>query len=311
MLLLSAGLVGVSIGVVAYVVLAMVFSEERQVARRLALLTERERAQAGEVEPLSLPFLDRILRPLASGMLQGSRVFVPGDYRARLAHRLRVAGNPKGMDADSLIVLKLLSLLTVSALTWLVLRTFGPSPSQALLLNVIGGLGGFFVPDLWLRTRTEARQASIRRSLPDMLDMLMISVEAGLGFDAALVKYLRSASGPIAEEFTKVLQEVNAGLPRRDALRNLSERTQVQELTTFVMAMIQADIFGISVSKVLATQSKEMRVKRRQYAEEMAQKAPAKMVFPLILCILPATLIVLMGPAVIAVGRAFGLIASG
>ncbi|MBE0416675.1 MAG: type II secretion system F family protein [Coriobacteriia bacterium] len=310
MLVLSALAVGASVCIVAYSVLSLVFSEERQVARRLARLTAFERMQAGEVEPLSLPFVDRVLRPLASGARHGVRLFAPRDYRSRLDRRLRVAGSPKDMDSDSLIVLKVLSALVVAAILWLLfLRMSDTSLLQALFLNTIAGVAGFFVPDLWLRARTSARQTSIRRSLPDMLDMLMISMQAGLGFDAALVKFLRNSTGPLAEEFTRVLQEINAGLSRRDALRNLSERTEVPELTTFVMAMVQADVFGISVSNVLSTQSQEMRTKRRQFAEELAQKAPAKMVFPLILCILPATLIVLMGPAVIAIGRAFGLIA--
>jgi tight adherence protein C len=307
MSLLIAMLIGVSVGLAVYAVLVMMFSEERQVARRMARLTDSERLQAGDIEPLALPFLDRVLRPLASGARGGVRLFAPRDYRDRLGSRLRVAGNPKGLDPDSFIVFKILSALVVGGLGWLLFRALEQSTPAALFLGALLGVGGFFLPDFWLRSRTTARQATIRRGLPDMLDMLMISVQAGLGFDAALVKFLRSSTGPLAEEFTKVLQDINAGLPRRDALRNLSERTQVPELTTFVMAMVQADVFGISVSKVLSTQSHEMRTKRRQYAEEMAQKAPAKMVFPLILCVMPATLIVLMGPVAIAIGRAFGM----
>jgi tight adherence protein C len=144
--------------------------------------------------------------------------------------------------------------------------------------------------------------------MPDMMDMLMISVEAGLGFDAAVSKYVGNNTGPLSQEFRIVLSEIQAGMSRREALRHAADRTEVPELSAFVMAMVQADIFGISVANVLRGQSHEMRLRRRQLAEEIAQKAPAKMVFPLIICILPATLIVLMGPAVIQIGRTFGML---
>jgi tight adherence protein C len=139
-----------------------------------------------------------------------------------------------------------------------------------------------------------------------MLDMLTIAVEAGLGFDAAVTKYVRNQSGPLAQEFAVALREVQAGMTRREALRALANRCDVAELSAFITAMVQADVFGVSVGSVLRTQSREMRVKRRQRAEEIAQKAPAKMVFPLILCILPATLIVLMAPAILSIIRLFG-----
>ena len=170
--------------------------------------------------------------------------------------------------------------------------------------------GGFYLPDVWLRSRVRARQLEIRRTLPDMLDMLSISVEAGMGFDAAVAKITASRPGALSEEFARMLQEIQSGLARREAMRNLAERTQVPDLNTFIMAMIQADVFGVSVTKVLRTQSRDMRVKRRQFAEEMAQKAPVKIVFPLVLCILPATLIVIAGPAIVGIGRAFALLGS-
>ncbi|MBW6468986.1 MAG: type II secretion system F family protein [Coriobacteriia bacterium] len=307
MLILSAAVAGLAAGVVVYSLLDLLFSEESQVARRLKRLNEYERAQAAEIEPLALPFVDRVLHPIADGARHGVRLLAPGDYRVRIAQRLKVAGSPRGLDADTFLALKVFLAIIVALAVAIVLSVSGYPVLQTLLLGVVALVIGFFLPDLWLRSHTTARQNSIRRALPDMLDMLMISVEAGLGFDASLTKFLRNSTGPLADEFSKVLNEINAGLSRRDALRNLSERAEVPELTTFVMAMVQADVFGISVAKVLHAQSKEMRTKRRQFAEEMAQKAPAKMVFPLILFILPATLIVLMGPAVIAIGQAFGL----
>ncbi|MDO8987425.1 MAG: type II secretion system F family protein, partial [Coriobacteriia bacterium] len=141
---------------------------------------------------------------------------------------------------------------------------------------------------------------------PDMLDMLTISVEAGLGFDQAMAKLVRNTTGPLSEEFGRVLQEVQAGVKRTDAMRRLAQRTEVPELNGFIMAIVQADVFGISVSGVLRSQATEMRIKRRQYAEEAAQKAPVKLVFPLVICILPATLIVILGPAIISFVQVFG-----
>ncbi len=136
--------------------------------------------------------------------------------------------------------------------------------------------------------------------------MLVVSVEAGLGFDAAVSKLVANTTGPLTQELGRMLSEVRAGAARRDALRQLAERTQVPELGTFVTAMVQADLFGISVGNVLRTQASEMRTKRRQQAEEMAQKAPVKLVFPLVLCILPATLLVVLGPAIISIATLFG-----
>jgi tight adherence protein C len=180
MLVLSAALAGLAVGVVIYSVLDLLFSEESQVARRLKRLTEFERAQAAEVEPLALPFMDRVLKPLADGMRRGVRLLAPGDYRVRIGERLRVGGNPKGIDADSFLAMKGLAALVTGPLLWVLAGAIGRAGSQALLFGLVGILAGFFLPDMWLRSHTTARQNSIRRALPDMLDMLMISVEAGL-----------------------------------------------------------------------------------------------------------------------------------
>jgi tight adherence protein C len=196
------------------------------------------------------------------------------------------------------------------------------------LLVLVGGIGGrsrpgvvifsilvftplaFYGPDLWLRNIVDKRRLEIRRSMPDMLDMLTISVESGLGFDAAVAKLVAASGGALAEEMGRMLQEVQAGLSRRDSLKKMAERTDVREMDSFVTAMIQAEVFGVPTTKVLRTQAEEMRIRRRQFAEEQAQKAPVKVVFPLVLCILPATLIVVVGPAAVAIARAFGLVGS-
>ena len=296
---------GTAIALASYAILSFIFSEERRVNRRLQALGEYESQQALEVEPLLQPFRQRVAGPIAAGLARGVRAFAPGDSKARTRARLVRAGNPGGLDADGFAALKGLAAAGVSIVCLMLLLIRGTSLGWIVLLCTAAAAGGFFIPDLWLNHRTQSRKVEIRRALPDMLDMLTISVESGLGFDAAVAKLVTNSEGPLAREFARMLQDIQAGMAREDAFRGLAERTDVPEINTFVMSMIQADVFGISVSSVLRTQAREMRVKRRQYAEEQAQKAPVKIVFPLILCILPATLIVVVGPAIVSIIAAF------
>ena len=296
---------GMAIALASYAILSFIFSEERRVNRRLQALGEYESQQALEVEPLLQPFRQRVAGPIAAGLARGVRAFAPGDSKARTRARLVRAGNPGGLDADGFAALKGLAAAGVSIVCLMLLLIRGTSLGWIVLLCTAAAAGGFFIPDLWLNHRTQSRKVEIRRALPDMLDMLTISVESGLGFDAAVAKLVTNSEGPLAREFARMLQDIQAGMAREDAFRGLAERTDVPEINTFVMSMIQADVFGISVSSVLRTQAREMRVKRRQYAEEQAQKAPVKIVFPLILCILPATLIVVVGPAIVSIIAAF------
>ena len=303
-----AGLAGVSAAAIIYSALSLFFSSERQVKKHLESLTDYESGQAAEVEPLLMPFSERVLRPASRSLSDAARLFGPSDYTDRIRRRLVMAGSPYGLDAERLLAIKAGSAIAGVAFILLVAGLASAAPGRAVLGSIVFALIGFYLPDLWLRSRVGARQLQIRRTLPDMLDMLTISVEAGMGFDAAVAKIAGSRPGPLSEEFARMLQEIQAGVSRRDAMRHLGERTDVPELRSFITSMIQADVFGVSVSNVLRTQSHEMRVKRRQFAEEMAQKAPVKIVFPLIICILPATLIVVAGPAIVSVGRAFGMI---
>jgi tight adherence protein C len=164
---------------------------------------------------------------------------------------------------------------------------------------------GYMLPNIVIYQMGASRSEQMQRDLPDALDLLTISVEAGLAFDAALARVARSTEGPLAAEFARVLQEMNIGVGRVDAIRALGERTHIPELRAFVTAMVQADAFGIPIAQVLRVQSNEMRVKRRQRAEEKAQKVPVKILFPLIFCILPTLFLVVMGPAVISMMENF------
>jgi tight adherence protein C len=170
---------------------------------------------------------------------------------------------------------------------------------RGLIGVIVGGMLGYYIPEWVLRSRSGDRQKQIQRSLPDALDLMSITVEAGLAFDAALERTAREMGGPLGDEFYRVHQEMRLGKSRAEALRDLGERSPLSELRSFVLAMVQADIFGIPIARVLHVQSRELRIKRRQRAEEQAQKLPVKIIFPLILCIFPSLFIVLLGPAAI------------
>jgi tight adherence protein C len=167
---------------------------------------------------------------------------------------------------------------------------------------------GFFGPDAWLSRKVDDRRKTMQKALPDVLDLLVISVEAGLGFDSALARVVSTVPGPLSEEFFRMLQETRVGVGRRDAMRHLMDRTDLDELRSFLLAMMQAEAFGVAIARVLRVQADEMRVKRRQRAQEKAFAAPVKIVFPLVFCIFPSLFIVLLGPAAIQISETFASI---
>lgn len=295
-----------SVGLVAYSALSMAFSEERAVRSRMRELSSYEERQAVDAEPMLAPFSDRVLKPFGRTVVGLVQALTPEAYLRSADRALVLAGSPRGMDAARLLAWQMMVGMVFGAAVLVLRAVAGAGLASAIGFGALAFVAAFFLPRVWVSVRAGSRQERIRRDLPDMLDMLLISVEAGLGFDAAVAKIVRRAPGPLGEEFGRMLQDAQAGLSRREALRALGARTDVPELSAFIMAMVQADVFGISVSSIMRAQSHELRVKRRQRAQELAQKAPAKMVFPLICCILPATLIVLAGPAVFAIARAFG-----
>lgn len=251
-------------------------------------------------DELSTSFLDRVIVPLMGVFIRVGRKLTPAGFLDTIRHRLVLAGIAKDFNADRFLAFKGFFLILSIALATIFILFVGRDASQVLLSIVFIGLF-FFLPDIWLSQKTASRQRAMRLALPDTLDLLTISVEAGLGFDSALNKVVDNTTGPLSEEFYRLLQEVQLGTARSEAFRNLGERTQVDELGSFILAMLQAEVFGITIGKVLRVQAKEMRIKRRQLAEEMAQKAPVKILFPLLLCIFPAVFIVIMGPAAIQI----------
>ncbi len=254
---------------------------------------------------LQQPFRERVLRPMLRKVIQGASRLSPATNLQRVQQRLIMAGEPWGLSALDFMGLRILSAgLGFIAVLWLVVTLQLPWTS-ALAFGVAGLLAGYIYPNMWLNRRIRARQQAIRRALPDAIDMLTIAVNAGLGFDAALARVADKWSNPLSEEFQRTLYELHMGVPRAEALRHLAERTGVEELSSFVAVVIQAERLGASISDVLQAQARTLRQRRRQWAEEQARKAPIKMLVPLVLFIFPSLFIVILGPAVPRIMAAF------
>jgi tight adherence protein C len=293
--LLAGGLAALGLAI-AMLVVAVVPARpaERGVAHALAAIDQAyshgSPAAAGDGDFL----LPGWLRSLALRLS-------PSGTAAKLQRRLDLAGNPGRWTPDKMLAVKGLGLIALAmpgALPGL------RSPALLILYAAVGGAIGFFLPDILLYNSGLKRQAKLQVALPDALDMLTVCVEAGLGFDAALAQVARNTDGPMAAEFARALQEMQIGKSRSQALRALADRTSVSEVRALVSALVQAGDLGIPVARVLREQSREMRVRRRQRAEAKAQQVPVKITFPLILCIFPALLVVVLGPGVINIAHA-------
>jgi tight adherence protein C len=274
------------------------FQEEDPLSARLAEYSQRGEAVSLEELELSQPFSDRVMMPLMRRLGEISSRFTPQHVVEHTRIQLELAGNPGRMDASTFMVLHFVSAVLFGGLIFLISlfsKTFS-LPTKILIVLVFTILGYFF-PDLWIRSKINSRQKQVRKAMPDALDLLTICVEAGLGFDAAMSKVNEKWDNELSLAFGRVIREIQLGKLRRDALRDMADRLGLAELTSFVAAVIQSEMLGVSMAKVLRIQSDQMRVKRRQHAEEEAHKAPIKMIFPMGLFIFPALLIVLLTPA--------------
>ena len=254
---------------------------------------------------LAEPFLTRVLRPFGSRALGGIAGLLPSNYRDGIHRKLVYAGLAGRYRAEEIITGQVLAAggLFVLALAYTVLSQ--PRTSYAVLALVVLPAIGAALPSAWLNRTIEERRGAMLKDLPDTLDLLAISVEAGVGFEAALAIVCEHFESPLAEEFSRTLKEMELGLPRREALQNLKKRTEVPELSNFVIALTQADALGMPIGRVLKTQATEMRLKRRQWAREKAAKLPVKILFPLILFIFPTVFVIVLGPAATQIGRSF------
>lgn len=273
------------------------------IGERLTQFTER--AMTLEELELQQPFYQRVLIPIAQNALTSLGKYGPKQSAERLKTNLQMAGNPGNITPAMFVGLRVvLSLLLGSIVATLTFRTM--ELNQALLYSGVGFVLGYMLPVSWLGRKMKARQHSIQKALPDALDLLCISVEAGLAFDLALQRVTQKWDDELSREFKRVLADIRLGRTRREALKDLAQRTGVDDVQTFTAAIIQADQLGVSMSKILRLQSDQMRVRRRQRAEEQAQQAPVKMLFPMVFLIFPALFVVILGPAVPRLMNAFG-----
>jgi tight adherence protein C len=249
---------------------------------------------------LQAPFTERVLRPVVKRLSRVGSKRRQGGIIARTDARLRKAGYPGSLRGADWMGVKLLSTIVFAAL-FVVLTSLVFGIGGGLFFGLIGAGVGFIAPEYWLGKRIRKRSLEMVLQLPDALDLLTISVEAGLGFDAALAKVVEKMEGPLVMEFRQALAEVRMGRTRRDALRDISERADAQPISNFVGAIVQAEQLGVPIARVLQIQSQQLRVERRQRAEEQAAKAPVKMLFPMVGCIFPTIFIVILGPAVVTV----------
>jgi tight adherence protein C len=220
--------------------------------------------------------------------------------------RLAMAGNPGDLKLTDWMGVKMLVAIATGLFMALLFTLLAGSIMLGILFGLVGAGMGYLIPEFWLGSKIKSRQKIILKMIPDTLDLLTISVRAGLGFDAALAKVVEKLPGPLTDEFRRALAEVRVGKARRDALRDMIPRTNVQPLSNFIGAIIQAETLGVSISKVLQVQSEQLRIERRQRAEEQAARAPIKMLFPLVGCIFPALFIVILGPAIISIVKTLG-----
>ncbi len=275
-----------------------------------ARLTQLGSMQARTLEEIELrqPLFERTIRPLAvrlSGLAQ--RITSPSKV-SRTEQRLAMAGNPGNLRTVDFLGMKVVVAAGVAIAAFLILTLFVGGAGLAFFGAPIFGLIGFFAPEFWLGRRIKKRRKVILLAVPDTLDLLTISVRAGLSFDGALAKVVERSEGPLADEFRRVLAEVRVGRVRREAMRDVVGRTNVPALSNFIGAIVQAEQLGVPISKVLQIQSDQLRIERRQRAEEMAAKAPIKMLFPLVGCVFPAMFIVILGPAIILIIGSLGSI---
>ena len=271
-----------------------------------ARLTQLGTMQAKNLEELELqaPFSERTLRPLAARLSGSVSRVTSSSFNERTEKRLALAGNPGDLRVADWLGIKAIGAIVGGILFFFLFAVVGVMGFPFLigaLMGLVGALFGYTLPEFWLGGRVKKRQHAILLMIPDALDLLTISVRAGLGFDSALGKVVEKLPGPLSDEFRRALAEVRVGKQRREALRDIVARTEVAPLTNFIGAIIQAEQLGVSISKVLQVQSEQLRIERRQRAEEQAAKAPIKMLFPLVGCIFPSLFIVILGPAIILI----------
>ena len=303
MLLITVGGMFAAI-LVAVVVFLSAGEDRREVRLALRGLADYDLPANVREQEMLKSIQERVLLPF---MAKFSRIlghFTPAGYVQTVREKLVKAGNPAGLDADRFVTLKLLGAVSIVFWPFFAFKIAELSGFYGMIVTGLLWAMSFFGPDVFVQRKMDQRQFLIATRLPDVLDLLVISVEAGLGFEQAIDRTVDAVPGPLADEFRRMLQETRMGATRAEALRAMDERCQVPELRSFILAMLQADTFGVSIGRMLRSQADDMRVRRRQRAQEAAQKAPVKMLFPLMFCIFPSLFVVILGPAMLQITNA-------
>lgn len=282
----------------------VLFAGRQRILSRLQRVQDTGKKE--EIEAINLPFRERIIYPALANLGRAAARFTPQQVKTGLERRLVMAGYPFRQRADRFLSLQGFFLLVLPVLTFLLNLILRLSLTRIILWTLFSLVAAFLLPQLILHLIIKRRQRTILLSLPNVLDLLVVSVEAGLGFDMALAKVTEKIKSTVAEEFKHTLNEIRLGRMRRLALRDLAARTGVPEFNAFIGSIIQADQLGVSIGNTLRVQADVMREKRRHYFEEQAMKAPIKMLFPTIFLIFPALFLIILGPAFIQIMKALG-----
>jgi len=303
--MLEIGILGIAAAVALAAWTLLTNVEERRVVRSSLRQLEGYEVENVRDQELLVPLRERALLPLLTGLTGLGRRFTPVGYVDSVKQKFVFAGRGNADTVDRFLAVRV---VTVAAIPLMFILFFFILPASGMMKLAGFGLSAAVLaigPDAIINRRVAERQHELQVKLPDILDLLVISVEAGLGFEQALDRTTSAVPGPLSDEFVRMLGEVRAGANRSDAMRALEARTNVPELRSFVLAILQADTFGVSIGRVLRAQADEMRIKRRQLAQEKAQKAPVKMLIPMVFCIFPALFIIVLGPAMINIMKNF------
>ncbi|NIS31725.1 MAG: type II secretion system F family protein [Actinobacteria bacterium] len=302
---IAAALVGGGIALVIWALASQ--AHEKSVVRDSLRALEDYEVESVRDQELLNPLAERALLPVLGALTNIGRRLTPVGYVDGVRHKFVLSGRPSPDIIDRFLAVRVVTVVLVPVSFWFfyIWNPLGVGGNTQMGITALVALTLILGPDAKLNRAVEDRQKSIMRGLPDIIDLLVISVEAGLGFEQALQRTIVSVPGPLSEEFARMLGEVRAGSTRAEAMRAMDARIEVTEVRSFVLAILQADTFGVSIGRVLRAQAEEMRIKRRQLAQEKAQKAPVKMLIPMVFCIFPALFTVVLGPAVIRIMQNF------
>jgi tight adherence protein C len=300
-----------ALGLIVFSIVLLRRAEEDPLSARIGEYAMRDEAASMEEIELSLSISDRIFVPMVRRISQFVIRLTPQTTLERTARQLELAGSPRNMTAAEFWAIRAVTTVALGLLAFFFMGNFADDASRRILYTLGATALGFMLPPMLLKSKIDRRKQAIIKKFPDALDLMSICVDAGLTFDGAMAKVDEKWEDPLAREFGRVIYEIQLGKSRRQALRDMSHRIDVSDVTSFIAAVLQADQLGVSIGKVLRIQSEQMRIRRRQRAEEKAHHAPVKMLFPMVFLIFPAMFIVLLGPAAFQIVRSGAVSAVG